>query len=215
MLQGRSPIRWRKIADLVPSRTGKQCRERYFNHLNPTLNHSEWSLVEDALLVHFHGTIGPRWVAIAGLLRGRTNNSAKNRFHHIRRQLEKDMTRLCQMSQDSEYVKLNLLRLLSKYCIVEVPDSSMDVVLLLVDSFKREQALLSPPHGHNFDLVVTSGDCSRCGLLVPAKQTGQRLCVRTGWCETCVSTPAYLSSDLMRKIRSKMDASDHEGSDVN
>ena len=29
---------WTMIAKHVPNRQGKQCRERWFNHLNPTIN---------------------------------------------------------------------------------------------------------------------------------------------------------------------------------
>lgn len=32
------PKNWTKIAKYVPDRQGKQCRERWFNHLDPTIN---------------------------------------------------------------------------------------------------------------------------------------------------------------------------------
>ena len=50
---------WPTIADAVPNRTAKQCRERYVNHLTSTLKKSDWTELEDATLVrlyHVHGT---------------------------------------------------------------------------------------------------------------------------------------------------------------
>ena len=37
------PQRWSFIAKFVPDRLGKQCRERWHNHLNPMILKSEWS----------------------------------------------------------------------------------------------------------------------------------------------------------------------------
>lgn len=35
--------KWSKIAEFLPGRSGKQCRERYVNHLNPNLKRGEWT----------------------------------------------------------------------------------------------------------------------------------------------------------------------------
>lgn len=35
--------KWSKIAEYLPGRSGKQCRERYINHLNPNLKRGEWT----------------------------------------------------------------------------------------------------------------------------------------------------------------------------
>lgn len=37
------PHRWTSIACKIPQRLGKQCRERWFNHLNPQISKQEWS----------------------------------------------------------------------------------------------------------------------------------------------------------------------------
>jgi len=47
---------WTKIACKlkenywITSRTGKQCRERWYNHLNPAVNKKPWNLEEEAKL---------------------------------------------------------------------------------------------------------------------------------------------------------------------
>jgi hypothetical protein len=42
---------WNEVADFVPRRTSKQCRERWFAHLSPELTRAEWSRHEDVILV--------------------------------------------------------------------------------------------------------------------------------------------------------------------
>lgn len=36
------PRNWTKIAKHLPERHGKQCRERWFNHLDPTIKKTGW-----------------------------------------------------------------------------------------------------------------------------------------------------------------------------
>ena len=42
---------WVRIADHVPGRVGKQCRERWYNHLVPGLKKTPWTAEEDATLL--------------------------------------------------------------------------------------------------------------------------------------------------------------------
>lgn len=84
------PRSWSKISSHMPGRIGKQCRERWFNHLDPEINKEPWTADEDNMIIAAHAEIGPRWAEIAKRLPGRSDNSVKNRFNStIRRQMRR------------------------------------------------------------------------------------------------------------------------------
>ena len=51
--------KWSDIAKHVPGRVGKQCRERWHNHLDPSLKKTPWEEEEDAILIHAQRKWGP------------------------------------------------------------------------------------------------------------------------------------------------------------
>ena len=76
---------WKDIADFVPGRNGKQCRERWTGQLSPTITKDVWTPEEDSMLIVAQNTNGNRWALIAKMLHGRSSISVKNRWGWLQR----------------------------------------------------------------------------------------------------------------------------------
>lgn len=100
---------WATIAEQMPGRSVKQCREHWQNYLAAGLTHSEWTAAEDRTLLDlavrcppaaplsaYHlltsawhrgrvqGRYGRSWQRIAAHMPGRPSNCVKNRWYLVR-----------------------------------------------------------------------------------------------------------------------------------
>lgn len=87
------PQKWTLIAEHLPGRIGKQCRERWHNHLNPKIKKVGWSKEEEWILYLMHRNNGNKWAEIAKVLEGRTDNTIKNHWNSSMKKKLPEMAR--------------------------------------------------------------------------------------------------------------------------
>ena len=54
---------------------------RWYNHLNPSIRKDAWTVPEDLRIIRLHAQLGNKWAEISRSLKGRTDNSIKNRWN--------------------------------------------------------------------------------------------------------------------------------------
>ena len=75
---------WSMISKWIPNRTDVQCRERYWNILDPKINHTNWSSEEDNKLLEAWEKLDFKWSQIAMVMGTRTDNQWWRRYNILK-----------------------------------------------------------------------------------------------------------------------------------
>ncbi|KAF8080084.1 hypothetical protein N665_0976s0009 [Sinapis alba] len=102
------PTKWSTISQELPGRIGKQCRERWHNHLNPGINKNAWTQEEELTLIRAHQMYGNKWAELTKFLPGRSDNSIKNHWNSsVKKKLDSYYTSgLLDQSQSSPLIPI-------------------------------------------------------------------------------------------------------------
>lgn len=201
----RMPMKWSIVAHNMSERTGKQCRERYVNHLNPRLKVCNWSPVEDSTIFHLYNTMGSHWAKMSKMIPGRTDNGIKNRFHNLRRQLEREDEHRLRLSKASDFpneLRLDRLRdfpTKMKGKSDDLWNMQKGIGILAAQSVLGGGIARNAGRFGPFRVPKDEEPCIRCGLFVPSIQCGSEICCETGWCQSCTRIPPHVSGSLLRE----------------
>lgn len=129
-----SRANWSGISSKIEGRTTKQCRERWFHHLDPSINREPFTQDEDKQIVAAQAKLGSKWADIARILNAgesessesptqfikrRTSEAIKIRFKTLQRHIESGASLPCPQK----------IRSMHRYCLqVALPLPMSEVV---------------------------------------------------------------------------------------
>ena len=164
---GDANIQWSTIANKMPGRSGKQCRERWSYSLRPNIKKGDWSQAEDQLLDTLQRQLGNKWTMIAASIPGRTDNDVKNRWHARKKSAAVHQRYLATATSTTK--------------ATHVPKSSQPFCGKVIDKFPiRRSSANSPPQKakayHRIAAIHTSEaalvrSCTADSILPPLQQT--------------------------------------------
>ena len=200
--------RWSFLAkELNSGRLGKQCRERWYNHLDPNINKGAWTRVEDDAIIDTYEKLGSKWAQIARAVgNGRTDNAIKNRWNStLKRVVSGEIARPSYDGEDAG-------------CIVGKTDavSGNDTTAAAVVSRKRSREPSSPTTItkaraiDDIDYDLLSKDRSTCTPeeldrmrrernRMHARKSRERKRARAE-AEAAGTTPNYAKAEYVRKV---------------
>ena len=73
---------WARVASLLPRKSSKQCKSRWFEWLDPSIKKTEWSREEDEKLLHMVKIMPTQWRSIAPVV-GRTAAQCLLRYDQL------------------------------------------------------------------------------------------------------------------------------------
>ncbi|CAL4918041.1 unnamed protein product [Urochloa decumbens] len=141
--------KWAVVSKHLPGRIGKQCRERWTNHLRPSIDKAKtiWTEADDQKLITAHKVFGNRWSLIARELDGRSENSVKNHWNATKRSLK--AKRRLKKKKNAEAPPGQQWSILEQYIRSISPEGGAATAVTGGDPVEPAAASDSPPSSYN------------------------------------------------------------------
>ncbi|KAK8865561.1 hypothetical protein M9Y10_011117 [Tritrichomonas musculus] len=72
------PRNWKHVAAEIRTKNAQQCRDHYYDVLDPRIKNAIWTKEEERILLMKYEQLGPHWAKIKTFLPGRTTGNIKN-----------------------------------------------------------------------------------------------------------------------------------------
>ena len=148
---------WTLIASKMgKSRNGKQCRERWYNHLNPTLKKNNWTLDEENILFSKHMQLGNKWADIASFLPGRTLNDIKNHFYSKLRKFIRKILKQINGIDSYKYTGEKIYKMIKKHDITLrnlTKDTIFELIIATEKNPKGKFIFFSDNSGNDYNNI--------------------------------------------------------------
>ncbi|CAH8320167.1 unnamed protein product [Eruca vesicaria subsp. sativa] len=153
------PQNWNVIANHLLGRSGKSCRLRWFNQLDPRINKTAFTEEEELRLLATHRAYGNKWALISRLFPGRTDNAVKNHWHVVMARRTRECQRQRQQSPQAPVSTSTFVN--------EEDDNGDDDDGSTVSTCTTELSLTPPslthqPRFFNYDNTLASGKDGQC-----------------------------------------------------
>lgn len=144
---------WAEIAERIPGRTAKQCRERWVQNLKPSLDRGPITPVESDFILKEVSIRGTKWAEIARQLRvhgisNRSDNAVKNWFNGNKNRMKRSMNR--QMRDSNDISPSFAAARLPRRASMNPASATLSVASLPVDYSPSQSPTTPYAHTHHY-----------------------------------------------------------------